>query len=75
MAARSPLHLPCEAIMGKLKSIWSNPFIAVAAYSHVVVIRDEAKNNFTVNGQQLKHYFSGGIDRGMTQVCLRDLDL
>lgn len=57
---------------GKLKSRWSGPFTVIKAYPHGAVdVHDEATNTtFKVNGQRLKHYFGGVVDRGRTTTLL-----
>jgi len=59
---------------GKLKSRWSGPFIITKVYPHgAVEVEDpDAKRNFKVNGQRLKHYYGGCVDREKTSVNLAD---
>ncbi|XP_015970308.1 uncharacterized protein LOC107493772 [Arachis duranensis] len=50
---------------GKLKSRWSGPFVVTRAspYGHVEIQEENSDRKFTVNGQRLKHYLGGEIDR------------
>ena len=50
---------------GKLKSRWSGPFCVIAASDKgVVEVKDERTGRiFKVNGQRLKHYHGGDVDR------------
>ena len=46
---------------GKLKSRWSGPYtVIVVTQFGVVTLKTESGNEFKVNGQRLKHY-NGGI--------------
>ncbi|XP_057756915.1 uncharacterized protein LOC130976157 [Arachis stenosperma] len=49
----------------KLKSRWSGPFVVTRAspYGHVEIQEENFARKFTVNGQRLKHYLGGEIDR------------
>ncbi|XP_052117682.1 uncharacterized protein LOC127747626 [Arachis duranensis] len=49
----------------KLKSRWSGPFVVTKAspYGHVEIQEENSDRKFTVNGQRLKHYLGGVIDR------------
>ena len=60
---------------GKLKSKWSSPFLIkeVKPYGAVVLEDLMTKANWTVNGQRLKHYFSGEVDRQTSTISLIDL--
>ncbi|XP_020987647.1 uncharacterized protein LOC110275750 [Arachis duranensis] len=51
--------------IGKLKSQWSGPFVVTRAspYGHVEIQEENSDRKFTVNGQRLKHYLGGEIDR------------
>ncbi|GAU10447.1 hypothetical protein TSUD_419210, partial [Trifolium subterraneum] len=55
---------------GKLKSKWSGPFKVkdVKPYGAIEIEDVEMKRNWTVNGQRLKPYFGGEIDRLATKV-------
>ncbi|MCI23086.1 hypothetical protein A2U01_0044264 [Trifolium medium] len=59
---------------GKLKSKWSGPFIIkeVKPYRAIEIEDVEMKRSWTVNGQRLKLYFGGEIDRLATKVSLTD---
>ncbi|XP_016185498.1 uncharacterized protein LOC107627155 [Arachis ipaensis] len=54
-----------KLFLGKLKSQWSGPFVItrVSPYGHVKLQEDNSDRRFTVNGQRLKHYLGGEIDR------------
>ncbi|XP_062094348.1 uncharacterized protein LOC133800408 [Humulus lupulus] len=58
----------------KLKSRWSGPFTVMEVYPFgAVLVKDEKSGReFTVNGQRLKHYFGGEVDREKTSVNLKD---
>ena len=50
--------------LGKLKSRWSDSFIVVSTTPFgEVTIRGQAGNEFKVNGQRLKHYFGGNMNK------------
>ncbi|XP_054813505.1 uncharacterized protein LOC129314162 [Prosopis cineraria] len=53
---------------GKLKSRWSGPFkvISVAPYGAVEVKDEKSGDQFRVNGQRLKYYHGGEVDRQTT---------
>ena len=57
---------------GKLKSKWSGPFMVkeVKPYGAVELEDPVTKANWTVNGQRLKPYFGGEIDRCLTTISL-----
>jgi len=59
---------------GKLKSKWSGPFLIkeVKLYGAVVLEDPMTKANWTVNGQRLKHYFGGEVDRQTSTISLSD---
>ncbi|XP_057755915.1 uncharacterized protein LOC130975100 [Arachis stenosperma] len=50
---------------GRLKSRWLGPFVVTRAspYGHVKIKEENSDRKFTVNGQRLKHYLGGEIDR------------
>ncbi|GJZ07510.1 reverse transcriptase domain-containing protein [Tanacetum coccineum] len=49
---------------GKLKSKWSSPNIVKTMYPHEAIeITDKDGFNFKVNGQRLKKYYGGNIDK------------
>ncbi|GAU34191.1 hypothetical protein TSUD_162920 [Trifolium subterraneum] len=56
---------------GKLKSKWSGPFLIkeVKPYGAVEIEDMEMSRSWTVNGQRLKPYFGGEIDRLATKIC------
>jgi hypothetical protein len=58
----------------KLKSKWSDPFIIkeVKPYSAIEIEDVDLQRSWTVNGQRLKPYFGGEIDRLATKASLSD---
>ena len=58
---------------GKLKSKWSGPFRVkeVKEYGAIVIEDLEKKDSWTVNGQRLKVYLGGHVDR---ESCAIPLD-
>ncbi|GKD92965.1 hypothetical protein Tco_1372802, partial [Tanacetum coccineum] len=49
---------------GKLKSKWSSPNIVKTVYPHgAIEITDRYGFSFKVNGQRLKKYYEGNIDK------------
>ena len=49
---------------GKLRKRWSGPFKVIKVYPHgAVELKAKDGENFKVNGQRLKHYFSETFDR------------
>lgn len=58
---------------GKLRSRWSGPFVVTQVFpSGAVEITHETKGTFKVNGQRLKPFVEGVIDRNKTVVTLKD---
>ncbi|XP_038882426.1 uncharacterized protein LOC120073698 [Benincasa hispida] len=59
-------------IEGKLKSRWSRPFQIKTIFPHdVVELTTEDRNNaFKVNGQWIKPYYGGDVDRHMDTIDL-----
>jgi hypothetical protein len=59
---------------GKLKSKWSGPFKVkeVKPYGAIEIEDVDLQRSWTVNGQRLKPYFGGEIDRLATRVSLPD---
>ncbi|XP_050878249.1 uncharacterized protein LOC127082069 [Lathyrus oleraceus] len=57
---------------GKLKSKWSGPFRVkeVKEYGAIVIEDLEMKESWTVNGQRLKVYLGGHVDRGSYTIPL-----
>jgi len=57
---------------GKLKSKWSRPFLVktVKPYGAIELEDPESKRSWVVNGQRLKPYFGGEIDRLTTIIQL-----
>jgi len=50
---------------GKLKSRWSGPFKVKTVFPHgaVEIFEDDPDKTFKVNGQRLKHYYGGPVER------------
>ncbi|KAM6543139.1 hypothetical protein CsatB_007586 [Cannabis sativa] len=59
---------------GKLKSRWSGPFTITKVYPHgaMDVCNEQSGKEFKVNGQRLKHYLGGEVDRAKTSITLED---
>ena len=59
---------------GKLKSRWSGPFTVKTVFPHgAVEIFDKSPDEaFKVNGQRLKIYYGGAIDRQSVSIILSD---
>ena len=57
---------------GNLKSCWSGPFMVTEVFLHgtIEVAKLESGRKFKVNGQQLKHYWGGGVDCQQTSITL-----
>lgn len=63
-----------KLFLGKLKSKWSGPFqIKEVKHYRAIVLEDPVlKENWIVNGQWLKIYLDGEIDRLTTTIPLGD---
>ncbi|XP_062080460.1 uncharacterized protein LOC133785226 [Humulus lupulus] len=58
----------------KLKSRWSGPFTVVVSLPYGAVhIHSEKTGHFKVNGQRLKHYIEGQVEKAKSIVILRPL--
>ncbi|XP_061336688.1 uncharacterized protein LOC133283794 [Gastrolobium bilobum] len=59
---------------GKLKSRWSGPFLVkeIRPYGTVEISPLDSDRSFKVNGQRLKPYLGGEIDRGTATVALAE---
>ncbi|KAL5556867.1 hypothetical protein UlMin_039103 [Ulmus minor] len=59
---------------GKLKSRWSGPFRIAQIFPFGVVELEEETSGrkFRVNGQRIKHYFGGEVDRHQEALPLQD---
>lgn len=59
---------------GKLKSRWSGPFTVATVFPHgAVELQEETLGRkFLVNGQRIKHYWGGPMERSKTSVTLSD---
>ena len=52
-----------KLFQGKLKSRWSGPYKVVTCTPFgAVILKDESRSEFKVNGQRLKHYLGGSIN-------------
>ncbi|XP_014503216.1 uncharacterized protein LOC106763558 [Vigna radiata var. radiata] len=63
---------------GKLKSKWSGPFMVKHVHPHGVIelvdpAADDPQRSWVVNGQRLKHYVGGEVERLSTMMNLVDL--
>ncbi|XP_062100511.1 uncharacterized protein LOC133806426 [Humulus lupulus] len=57
----------------KLKSRWSQSFTITKVYPHgAVELRGNEGGEFKVNGQRLKHYWCGEVERNKTSLTLVD---
>ena len=58
----------------KLKSRWSGPFLITKVYPYgAIEIQDpNTQQQFKVNGQRLKHYHGGEVDRQRITITLND---
>ncbi|KAK1381012.1 hypothetical protein POM88_027756 [Heracleum sosnowskyi] len=61
--------------VGKLKSRWSGPFKVVQVYPYGAIEFEDMHSGrtFKVNGQRLKPYLGGDIDRNVSSVTLSEL--
>ena len=59
---------------GKLKSRWSGPFTMqeVSPFGAITVKDKQTGREFKVNGQRLKHYWGGEVNREKTSISLID---
>lgn len=59
---------------GKLKSKWSGPFevVHVASHGAIELKPIELKKMFIVNGQRVKHYYSGIVERKQVSIIFKD---
>lgn len=62
---------------GKLKSKWSGPFVVKRVFQNGVVELEQPDDNeqqrsWIVNGQRLKHYLGGDVDKFTSEVMLVD---
>jgi len=59
---------------GKLKSKWSGPFVIkqVKPYRAVEIEDAKSQRSWMVNGQRLKHYKGGEVERLITVITLSD---
>ncbi|XP_057757537.1 uncharacterized protein LOC130976637 [Arachis stenosperma] len=58
--------------LGKLKSHWKGPYVItrVSPYGHIELQGKDPDTRFTVNGQRVKHYLGGDIERGGSTLLL-----
>ncbi|XP_019236850.1 PREDICTED: uncharacterized protein LOC109217077 [Nicotiana attenuata] len=68
------LNSRLKLFTGKLKSRWSGPFevVRVTPYGAIELRALNGERNFLVNGQRVKHYWGGVIDREKSKVILPD---
>ncbi|XP_038890124.1 uncharacterized protein LOC120079793 [Benincasa hispida] len=61
---------------GKLKSRWSRPFRIKTIFPHgaVELTTEDESNAFKVNGQQIKLYYGGDVERRMETIDLGKQD-
>ena len=59
---------------GKLRSRWSGPFVIVkvSPFGAIEIKDEKTQATFKVNGQRLKHYWGGPIDREKSSITLAD---
>ena len=59
---------------GKLKSRWSGPFriAQIFPFGAVELEEETSGRKFRVNGQRIKHYFGGEVDRHQEALPLQD---
>ncbi|XP_062075515.1 uncharacterized protein LOC133779585 [Humulus lupulus] len=58
----------------KLKSRWSGPYTVVASFPYgAVQIHNEKTGHFKVNGQRLKHYLEGPVEKCKSVVFMEPL--
>ena len=59
---------------GKLRSRWSGPFVIVkvSPFGGIEIKDEKTQATFKVNGQRLKHYWGGPIDREKSSITLAD---
>ncbi|XP_038874975.1 uncharacterized protein LOC120067498 [Benincasa hispida] len=54
-----------KTLIGKLKSRWSGPFQIMTIFPHAAVelTSEDGSNAFKVNGQRIKPYYGGNMER------------
>nr|XP_009796498.1 PREDICTED: uncharacterized protein LOC104243067 [Nicotiana sylvestris]XP_016456006.1 PREDICTED: uncharacterized protein LOC107780012 [Nicotiana tabacum] len=59
---------------GKLKSRWSGPFkiVCVTPYKAIKLRVPNSERTFSINGQRIKHYWGGDVDRHKSSIALKD---
>ncbi|XP_019226042.1 PREDICTED: uncharacterized protein LOC109207558 [Nicotiana attenuata] len=59
---------------GKLKSRWSGPFeiVRVTPYGAIELRAPNSERTFLVNGQRIKRYWGGDVDRHKSSIALKD---
>ncbi|XP_022866621.1 uncharacterized protein LOC111386402 [Olea europaea var. sylvestris] len=61
-----------KLLPGKLRSRWPGPYTITQVFPHgTVEITHDSKGTFKVNGQRLKHYWSGDFSKEKSTVHLR----
>ena len=63
-------NLRLKLFLGKLKSKWSGPFLItkVTPFGAVEVKNEKTGNIFLTNGQRLKHYWGGNVERAKSMI-------
>ncbi|XP_062114731.1 uncharacterized protein LOC133825853 [Humulus lupulus] len=63
-----------KLFLGKLKSRWSGPFtVVVSLLYEAIQIHREKTGHFKVNGQRLKHYLEGPVEKCKSVLLLEPL--
>ncbi|XP_062118680.1 uncharacterized protein LOC133832337 [Humulus lupulus] len=63
-----------KLFLGKLRSRWSGPFIVVVSLPYgAVQIHSEKTGHFKVNGQRLKQYWKGPMEKCKSVMVLEPL--
>ncbi|XP_017428664.1 uncharacterized protein LOC108336710 [Vigna angularis] len=70
-------NLCLKLFLGKLKSKWSGPFVVKGAHPHGAIelvdpAASDPQRSWVVNGQRLKHYLGGEMERLSTVMKLVD---
>ncbi|XP_019431552.1 PREDICTED: uncharacterized protein LOC109338717 [Lupinus angustifolius] len=67
-------HSRLRLFPGKLKSRWSGPLRVTKVYPYgIILIWNEKRGNFKMNGQRLKHYLADERLEKQTNIALLDL--
>ncbi|XP_038889331.1 uncharacterized protein LOC120079243 [Benincasa hispida] len=67
-----PFNAHLRLFPGKVKSRWSGPFRIKTIFLHgtVELTTEDGSNTFNVNGQRIKPYYGGDVER-----CMETIDL